>query len=265
MAEVTAATWTEFVAAAAIEGDTVIVPPGTVWDLDRIAPQGLDSSVLLYANVKGNGLTIRNIRSNIVTFELANKAPNISDLHFENIMQTGGAFFKSSLTWATNVHAEFHNCSFAGTVTDAIFLDLSRTGAIFSSDGDLSCGFELDFGGSGIFANTHYDIGTIISDCKLQFGGSSTGANTRCKLSNCAILGTQPWSNWEIGTLVTSTVNLHVSSEQSLSATVTTSAINTDLAKGTISGDFLRVTDAQMRDADYLASLGFPIGDDASG
>ncbi len=66
MAEVTVSTWPEFVSAVAVAGDTVIVPPGTVWDFNDISPQGLASTVYLFANVKGNGLVIRNLRTSLM-------------------------------------------------------------------------------------------------------------------------------------------------------------------------------------------------------
>ena len=267
MAEVTVSTWPEFVEAVAVAGDTVIVQPGTVWDMNEIAPEGLSSTVYLFANVKGNGLVIRNLRTSLdVTLEVSNSSPKIEDIRIENILQTGGAFISGSITWATNVHAFFHNCVFAGKVIDGVFLNFPRTGAIFSSDGDLSCGFELDFSGSGYFCNAHYDVGTTMTDCKLEFSGISTGSNTRLKsVTNCEIKGNQPWASWNVGNISMSMINLGISSSQTFSATVSVSVLNTDMASGTISGDFLRVTDAEMRDAAYLSSIGFPIGVDASG
>ncbi len=267
MAEVTVSTWPEFVSAVAVTGDTVIVQPGTVWDFNDISPQGLASTVYLFANVKGNGLVIRNLRTSLdVTFEVSNSSPKIEDLRIENIIQTGGAFISGSITWATNVYAVFHNCVFAGKVIDGVFLNFPRTGAIFSSDGDLSCGFELDFSGSGYFCNAHPDVGTTMTDCKLEFSGISSGSNTRLKqLTNCSIMGNQPWENWNVGNITASMINLGISASQTFSATASVSVLNTDMASGTISGDFLKVTDAQMRDAAYLSSIGFPIGVDVSG
>lgn len=267
MAEVTVSTWPEFVSAVAVAGDTVIVPPGTVWDMNDIAPEGLASTVNLYAKVKGNGLVIRNLRSSLgVTFEVSSQSPEIWDVSIEDILQTGGSFISGSITWATNVYSKFHNCVFAGKIINAVFLNLTRTGAVFSPDDGPGCGFELDFSGTGSFCNVHYDIGTTMTDCKLRFSGISTGSNSRLRqLTNCEISGNQPWNRWDVGNITTSTVNLGISSSQSFSASASVSVINMDRAQGTISGDFLKVADAQMRDAAYLSSIGFPIGVDASG
>lgn len=256
-------TWDEFVSVVGTSGVYVEVVSGSVWDMNEIAPNGLTSTVNLYAIVKGNGLVIRNLRSSLdVTFEVSNTSPEIWDISFENIIQSGGAFIKGSITWATYSYCRFHNCVFTGKMINAVFLELLRTGAVFSADDDSSCGFEFDFCGSGYFCNVHYDIGTTMTDCVLKFGGESTGSNSRIKnLTNCEICGEQPWSSWNIGNLTTSIVNMEIDSSQSFTASPSVTLLNTGKAQGTISGNFLEVTDSQLKDASYLQSIGFPIGD----
>ena len=61
MATVNVNSWSEFLTAIAVSGDTVVLPENAVWDMNEIAPAGVNGLTFLRAEVNGNGTEIKNM------------------------------------------------------------------------------------------------------------------------------------------------------------------------------------------------------------
>ena len=94
MATVDVTSWSEFLEAAAVSGDTVNCPEYAEWDLAAIEPGGHTGSITINATINGNGTKIKNlvIEHGVdqygATFNIG--GTTINDLHILNANLVGG-------------------------------------------------------------------------------------------------------------------------------------------------------------------------------
>ena len=65
MADVYVNSWTEFVSAVAVSGDTVYLPEEAEWDMEEILPWGTQTALTFACTeINGRGTTIKNLHLN---------------------------------------------------------------------------------------------------------------------------------------------------------------------------------------------------------
>lgn len=260
MATVTVSTWTDFVAAVAVTGDTVNIEPGTEWDMNDIAPLGAGTVSINCAAINGNGAVIKaaNITSDLLQFGHSCTVRRLNILDFD-----GKAFVMRVSGGAT---ATLKKCSVTGifnAVNSSVFYSDSGK-IVFTADepeypGEKELGSMIDIisnNGSGICAAYYAGTALSLRYTNLHYVGDFNGSAYRHGVSVSDSLITGELNNAEFISIQRTEIN--ASGTLSSSSAVQT-LVNS--SKATIaSGDFTAVTPEQMTDPAYLQSIGFPIG-----
>jgi hypothetical protein len=260
MATVNVSTFNEFYAAVQVSGDTVVCPEGAVWDMNVIDPLNEIQRISVKSDVVGNGTTIKNFRGNDISIS-SNRT--IDQLHMENFYLTSNKSFNSP------------NNNFAYITRSKISCQLGMNVETFLANViPTQCAINVSFQKSGE------------NDIRWSYTNApTTGRYNRIKANcpNATILNDAKWdlSDSEIiidAPLATRIYRLYLynctirGNLQSLTSSAASSAAsNFNVITGVSEsfptyaegGILVKVSDAQMRDAAYLASIGFQIGSDA--
>lgn len=261
MATVQVNSWSEFVAAVAVSGDTVVCPEGAVWDMNEIAPEGISTQIVFRcAVIEGNGTTIRNLHGMIANALLipARMTLAVNALHIENFIMDASSLFAgavnfsgcrlsgltpASVRYLVNGVATFTRCAIAWEAmynNGSYSVELSSSTAIPQA---TYCRIAVDAPDATlcyIKANWSY----IRINCPQQTG-LFIGHGSIALLAN-VYDGELP--------LVTGVVlNAPAAAYKSVYNAETLTQF-----PGTAS--VIGVTEAQLRDPAYLSSIGFPIG-----
>lgn len=260
MATVTVSTWPDFVAAVAVTGDTVNIEPGTVWNMNEIAPLGAGTVEINCAAINGNGAVIKaaNITSDLLQFLKSCTVRRLNVLDFD-----GKAFVMRVSGGAT---ATLKKCSVTGifnAVNSSVFY--SDGGQIvFTADepeypGEKELGSMIDIisnNGSGICGAYYAGSMLVLRYTNLHYVGVFDGSASPYRVSVYDSLITGELNNATFNSIQRTVIN---SSGTLSSGSVVQTLVNS--SKATIaSGDFTAVTPEQMTDPAYLQSIGFPIG-----
>lgn len=270
-------TWPDFVTAIGTSGAYVRVADDTVWDMNSIAPEGITQSLQVNANVDGNGATINNLHvENLSAVQI-----NISG-YLENIKLTD-----------VYAKATSGNYYFIGTSdsnkSGEVGKYISITGKFYgyginSSNKRIYAVFGDRSGTSFMSCSTNVELYGTAQLCKDDSNwdyNSPMLVNCNLKYVRLPISGVYAWQNrivvknsWVEGSEYT-TVCISNSSENSIFNVSAFGDItggnsrtcliwNSDkIASGvTVSSNIKLCTEAQLQDAAYLASIGFPIGVD---
>ena len=253
-------TWPDFVAAVGTTGAYVEVVPGTVWDMNEIAPLGAGTVSINCAEINGNGAVIKaaNITSDLLQFGHSCTVRRLNILDFDGkaiVMRVSGG--------AT---ATLKKCSVTGifnAVHSSIFYSDSGQ-IVFTADepeypGEKELGSMIDIisnNGSGICGAYYAGTALSLRYTNLHYVGDFNGSAYRHGVSVSDSLITGELNNAEFVSIRRTEIN--ASGTLSSSSAVQT-LVNS--SKATIaSGDFTAVTPEQMTDPVYLQSIGFPIG-----
>ena len=271
--------WSEFIEANAADNTQEIEfdanAENKVIDFNIEAPQGLLTSIRHTGKIIGNGWVLKNI------YALKNflDCGSIDNLKFINFYSRGDSFLKlvgSTITGGNR--RDFTNCVFTGITSSSLFFglfDKAKTSRPSLND----CAFNL------ICANDTFKL----------FEGSTYGSYDQYKpyVRNCDIRLKLPTGNVSSNSLMNTAYIENC--KFYFETNGDTIAINTDgycktsvfMGKGnsgvgiksnsanlaniysttafpnTVSDtDLIGCTDAQLTDAEYLSSIGFPIGVD---
>lgn len=256
--------WGEFVTAAGKSGAYVSCPVDAVWDMNEIAPTGVSGVRLSCAQINGNGLTIKNIFSSDLFSRGQSGTTNVYDLNFLDIYMEGGAF---ATCHPSSGSIAFHRCRFSGIFTGASSLFYAYS---IASPAQLDrCSISVQLMGEarvmGITVAPGNDQSCgIFTFCDLNLQGSGSTNGNRFTLINSRLRGVYPGTGLVIASVSQYSV-LDIGITWGVNDTTPTKVlINTDkVASGiTIPSGFIKVTTEQLRDAQYLSSIGFPVGVD---
>ena len=264
MATVNVTSWSEFLEAAAVSGDTVNCPEYAEWDLAEIEPEGHNGSITINANINGNGTKIKNlviergVGAYSSTFVVGTST--INDLHIlnANVVGGGNGFFSGdSITMnGCTVSALVHDTG------DIFFFGNSRTLYRCAFNIELANATALRFIGS--LASAQY--------CNAKFSGSRvteiifTGTSYPYgSIENCYfVFDTPAVQNITANNVSWSVIRCTGSNVLSLSGFMQQHfclGVTTDFPNAsTIGNGIILVSESQLRDAAYLQSIGFPIG-----
>lgn len=275
-------TWADFVTAVGKSDVYVECAEGTVWDMNDIAPDGINSKINIYAkSISGNGAIIKKtyFTSN-GSFFFANSTSVTGVDFLDSLIESGTFIYRAGA-------ATFQECRFSGIIQDSTFfyntanssayIKRSSINLQFQGNSLLCCGYYV---GNGIGGRP-----IICENCNVRLSGSSTNSSTITSydsnykynlitFENCLISGVNPfkylyvsWA-WSSGTYSSkySVFDIVCSSGQSIInaprySSIVNCIINSDKLNGaTVDTAIKKVTDDQLHDASYLQSIGFPIG-----
>lgn len=275
-------TWADFVTAVGKSDAYVECAEGTVWDMNDIAPDGINSRINIYAkSINGNGAIIKKtyFTSN-GSFFFANSTSVTGVDFLDSLIESGTFIYRAGA-------ATFQECRFSGIIQDSTFfyntanssayIKRSSINLQFQGNSLLCCGYYV---GNGIGGRP-----IICQNCNVRLSGSSTNSSTITSydsnykynlitFENCLISGVNPfkylyvsWA-WSSGTYSSkySVFDIVCSLGQFITnaprySSIVNCIINSDKLNGaTVDTAIKKVTDDQLHDASYLQSIGFPIG-----
>ena len=262
MADVYVNSWSEFVSAIGVADDTVILPENAVWDMSDILPYGLQSNVTLACHkINGRGSKIKNLNLNGYAFAASGSdAKSFENILFTDwigtsdwfILQSGSEWFRCAITGITS-YGQIINNNYASTPTKfaSCSINVESSAGLFricenranfnycrvevhapnSNEGDLAYGnyyfCELAFYAPN--ATAYFDVYKFENGNLLRGNLKSIPEISR---------GYAEWSGFT-----------SVYSVEAFDEDVTSPFQNY----------FVPCTEAQLKDAEYLRSLGFPI------
>lgn len=259
MATVNVSTFNEFYAAVQVSGDTVVCPEGAVWDMNEIDPLNEIHQISVKSDVVGNGTTIKNFRGDEISIS-ANQT--IDQLHMENFYLMSNKSIYTPNNRFSYITRSKISCQL-GMDVEVFLANVIPTQCAInvsfqkSGENDIRWSYS-DKGNYGRYNRIKASCpnATILNDGRWRISDSEIIINAplatrlyRNQLSNCTIRG-------NLQSLTSSAAS---SAERNFNVITGVSDSFPTYAE---SGVLVKVTDAQMRDAAYLQSIGFQIGSD---
>lgn len=264
--------WPDFVTAVETVGAYVAFPEGggTI-DMNSIAPEGITQVAFNCTSIEGNGWNIRNLYvSGHGAFYLHNNL-TINNLNFLNFYGDfrgeQARFFDNG---DNNYQYTFNLCLFSGLLTGTHDrAGLFIAGYVYSKIRLHRCAINVKLDGNTklIYSGSSYNTAANMADFfNIQISGTSPNVLAdKYNYKNCYFSGKSlsrielyndsNFNIFNIDFLEAQNFSCYCSNADALNI------INKDKLPGVTGGTgFTGVTEAQMLDAAYLSSLGFPIG-----
>lgn len=241
-----------------VQGSTTVyieLPPNTIIDANEEYPTGFTSAIYLNCHLDGKGGVIKNISAENAQYGrvFQNRYADLKNIDILNARGAKKLFDRES----ANSNLTLYNCKFSGRME-------SLTDLIYVYSGSISrCSFNFECLGSQTsckFSSWDNSGGFNINYNRIELNCAHLTANQKLYIgtvSNCYITGNHPVAidvkgNTNVVDFTTPTMTSNSGAQNIL--------VNSDKCT-TISSEsgIYPVTTAQMQDASYLASLGFPI------
>lgn len=253
--------------------------PAYTLDMNDVEPEISAAIPFTIGNLFGNGFSIKNLHSTAdYAFSFAYRTQNIYDIHFENVY--GVRLFGLAKTggFPTDYRTRFYGITASGyfsssdvvvgatsdkpTLLQLLVSPYSNKGCSFNVKAPNARLFHCGFRFSGLAEPTANSSLIIFEGKSLTYpgtsGSSSMDYGDRLIINNCLICGSMDKLIIESGK--DNIINAAVPSLVAGSGTSMT-VYNSTIATPTDGAQYLiGVTDEQLKDAAYLASIGFPIG-----
>lgn len=267
MATVQVNSWTEFLEAIAVSGDTVECPENAVWDMAQLEPEGHSGYIVCNAKINGRGTQIKNL---VMLDSPANARfffnDDVTDLHILNAtLECSSSFFGVANFKTAQM------CTFSGM--------LRGSGVGFGTNAYFyRCAANLEWAtatGTSIFGRN-----CSVKYCNFKVSGTRLQTialyqhNSSDQISgyeNCyVILDTPQVTSLTGRKFKTSVLRCNAANVTDLSALNDGGGaqnfsllVSSDFPNvQTTSSGVVLVTENNLRDAAYLQSIGFPIGVD---
>ena len=249
-------TWEEFVSAFNASSKYITFPDDTILDFNEI--QNYSRKLTgRYNTVLGNGVNFRNIMLETGAFISATNKNTFDNMRFTNLYFTGDAsFIASSLN---NDWCYFINCQFAGVFQgNSKFNDSGDKLYFGKSLTSVGCGINLKLSEQAVFRASGYSC--YCYNCQLTLDCESSASDTSINIYNSLIEGNIGGANRSIWA-VNCVLNANIETTFTNTNTGKVSVANADKIgeNGAVNG-FVAVTSEQLKNAEYLSSIGFPIG-----
>lgn len=259
MATYNVTNFADFLGKAATSGNTIVCPEGAVWDLAELDPENTIRTITINSTVTGNGTEIRSHRGDVA---IASSVV-ITALHWIN-----------SLFDSTNERNCFLYCTSSSGSAE---IKESRVSVQATGGRDFKYNIKL----------TRCAVTILSPNTWLLFSSGSelTSRYNRIHITapNATRCNSDAWGLADSEVIIDAPVLTEINNRNrrctirgDLAActkkTGTSSSLGSDFcvingddapnfpASGSDALNIKRVTDLQMRDADYLASIGFVIG-----
>ena len=233
-------------------------------DFNSIYPDGLNSNIILYGNIDFNGWTLTNlyIPSNQykITFGGTQTANNcfIKNLNFTNFLKRGSGEIFYVISSSPSNFKQFYNCVFSGEFDNGV-----------SNDSAYLCKCPMYNCSVNVVSNsTGYIYLTTIKgeNCWFNVAGKMNrlyiGATDNCLISGSITTSDTISLSINNGSVRYSVFDINANGTL-YTANGTTSIYNSE--KISLRSEYsymIGVTSEQMINAEYLQSIGFPIGVD---
>lgn len=249
-------TWEEFVSAFNESDKYITFPDDTILDFNEI--QNYSRKLTgRYNTVLGNGVNFRNIMLETGAFISATNKNTFDNMRFTNLYFTGDASFISSSN--NNDWCYFINCQFAGVFQgNSKFNDSGDKLYFGKSLTSVGCGINLKLSEQAVFRASAYSC--YCYNCQLTLDCESSATDRSFDIYNSLIEGNIGGANRSIWA-VNCVLNANIETTFTNTNTGKVSVANADKIgeNGTVNG-FAAVTSEQLKNAEYLSSIGFPIG-----
>lgn len=244
--------WTDFVTAVGTSDAYVEFVENTVIEMNEVARTGIGSAINIQCTqLDGKNSTIRNLyltdNANLY-FQKANAI--IKNFTISNVRRDGtsGSFLHFSQT------ATFNNCVITGSFGGESVI--SGVKSYFQS-----CAITAQVQDCNFAKSTYYDnrCPNFINSIVKTSGVVTTTGNAQIFIENSLIKGVLPATT--IYRSNTSIIDCVVPDDTALRVTNGKAYVNSDkFGEGVTTTNCTLLTDEQLQDAEYLASVGFPIG-----
>ena len=261
--------WPDFVTAVGTSGAYVEIVPGTIWNMNNIAPNGVGNIYVSCADVNGHGAVIQAL--NVVENDLfiIDQPCSIRRINFKSITSIGrfaSVHGKTAYFKKVSVGGVFNGINSCFVYCNGGGINFTADEPEYEGEDELGCSISIKMNNGSGFGGSYYN-GYAIAVIKthLDYNGSRFnspyGRYHGVGVFDSYITGQLGAAEFYYArrSIINAAGTIAMDPEGG-SANISQTVVNTDYA--TISsGPFIGVTDEQMRDASYLASLGFDIGD----
>lgn len=268
MADVYVNNWSEFVSAVAVSGDTVYLPEDAEWDMEDILPWGTQSAITMACTeINGRGTTIKNLHLNQAITVSKNNII-IRNLIMKDWLCEGGTTTtegsRSVFDANSNRNVYFYSCAFSGILAavkkrfvygsvhchncslnieaSGTFFDISNSGA----GENRYCRIEFHLPN-----NTNPVVATLDNEfCEIiLYMPNATGGFYSCYYQGCTVRGNMQGitSDGSWGGYWTGFVSVYLD------------GIFGEGYSARKKAGFVKCTQEQMKDPEYLRGKGFPI------
>lgn len=263
--------WPDFVTAVETSGAYVAFPEGggTI-DMNAVAPEGISQVQLRCVSIEGNGWNICNLYTIGHGAFYLNNNLTINNLNFLNfygdLRDEQARFFDNG---NNDYQYTFNLCLFSGLLTGTNNrAGLFVAGYVYCKIRLHRCSINVKLNGNTkiVYSGSAYNTGANTADfCNIQVSGTSPNVFAdKYNYQNCYFSGKSlskvelydgsNFNIFNIDFLEAQNFSCYCSNAEALNI------INKDKLPGVTGGTgFTGVTDAQLHDANYLESLGFPI------
>jgi hypothetical protein len=254
--------WTELAEAVGTAEAYVQCPSNALWDMNEIKGDGLRSRLVWRAKeVYGNGLQIKNlyIESGCIFFTGA-YTHLVYKLDFLNMWNSANSegFFQTD----TGANTHLRRCNISGEIHGGTAFDGYHAVLRLDNDEEKSSSINIRFqGGGALFSRyTQFQKCYIVLSGSCDWESTDSGADN-AQFDSCYVTGETPFARMAISTTTSDNVfDIYIPEGRKIDSVYSRSlgVVNTDKISGSYA-NFIGVTAAQMTDATYLQSIGFPI------
>ena len=120
MATVYVNSWSEFVSAIGVSGNTVVLPENAEWDMGEILPYGLSSNInIACKSINGRGTRIKNLNLNSYYFNY----DGTDVKYFQNLLMTD--WIGTNKFFNLRFGSQFTRCAISGITSNSVVIDNS--------------------------------------------------------------------------------------------------------------------------------------------
>ena len=264
MADVYVNNWSEFVSAVAVSGDTVYLPENAEWDMEDILPWGTQSAITMACTeINGRGTTIKNLHLNQAITVSKNNIL-IRNLIMKDWLCEGGTTTTegSRAVFTGDLNIYFYSCAFSG------ILAAIKNRFVYGYTWFHNCSFNIEASGTWFcmsrssenrycrielhLPNSTYPtpVGTDSEFCEIiLYMPNATGGFYSCYYKGCTVRGNMQGitSDGSWGGDWTGFVSVYLD------------GIFGEGYSARKKAGFVKCTQAQMKDPEFLRGKGFPI------
>lgn len=261
--------WSEFTDVMGSSGSYIkFADGGGTIDFNEVQPSGFTSPIVIYAFVDLNGWVWKNARftgQGRFEFHLYVRNGSIVDIYAEDMVSYCLYFYTSNVTQNMKISGVYYGQN----ANNSELFFLSSYGS-YGKHTFNACSFNVEVYGNNVGFTTYSasdsSYNAVLQDCnmKVKIKGTTSAYLGRVQLENTLISGSiaAPTINRCGNACVYSILDMEIN--QTVTSGTASSICLYNNEKATFSGisNMVGVSSTQLRNAEYLRSLGFPIGVD---
>lgn len=268
-------TWEELLSVATTQGVFIELPEGGgTFDMNIYYPDGIPDTINLKGSINGNGWKIKNAfwDGTGPAFSCSsNRTDTLSNLDFENFyIRNQPSSSSSDINYLLGIGYDnnnklMDNCRFSGRIEGPRTISSPNWSCLLYGGTYTTevwrCSFNLDIYGHSVISASNNWV-TEFNECNFKIIHHDE-VEMQNAFNNCYITG----DVYDLGTitssgLITSTSIFDLNIRHTLrnvGGTGNTNIVNTSKYSGTIPAGFTGLTTSDLKNAQTIASTGFPI------